>query len=174
MLTHTYIYSHSVFPSTCLGLAYCYCVLLCILFLIHVSIGLCTLSRCGFSTRIKVLIDWLIDWVGSGKGCAPSQKIYEFFISKWCDMVQMKMAATCGIQKFRRRGKIKHLSKYWGVVNTGRPLQVKYWGLQPLRRWRLCIPLGCFRIFRSTNANSRARPVSLGQLLAPAPTMALL
>ena len=20
-------------------------------------------------------------------GCAPSQKIYEFFISKWCDMV---------------------------------------------------------------------------------------
>jgi len=36
--------------------------------------------------------------------------------------------------------KIKHLSKYWGVVNTGRPLQVKYWvsrPLQPLRRWRL-------------------------------------
>jgi len=25
--------------------------------------------------------------VGSGEGCAPSQKIYEFFISKWCDMV---------------------------------------------------------------------------------------
>ena len=25
--------------------------------------------------------------------------------------------------------KIKHLSKYWGVVNTGRPLQVKYWGV---------------------------------------------
>ena len=24
---------------------------------------------------------------GSGVGCAPSQKIYEFFISKWCDMV---------------------------------------------------------------------------------------
>jgi len=22
-----------------------------------------------------------------GRGCAPSQKIYEFFISKWCDMV---------------------------------------------------------------------------------------
>jgi len=24
--------------------------------------------------------------------------------------------------------KIKHLSKYWRVVNTGRPRQVKYWG----------------------------------------------
>jgi len=22
---------------------------------------------------------------GLGRGCAPSQKIYEFFISKWCD-----------------------------------------------------------------------------------------
>jgi len=29
------------------------------------------------------------EWVESGEGlcCAPSQKIYEFFISKWCDMV---------------------------------------------------------------------------------------
>jgi len=41
--------------------------------------------------------------------------------------LQMKMTATCGIQKFRWREKIKHLSK-WGVVNTGRPLHVKYWG----------------------------------------------
>jgi len=24
---------------------------------------------------------------GSGRGCAPSEKIYEFFFSKWCDMV---------------------------------------------------------------------------------------
>jgi len=24
---------------------------------------------------------------GLGRGCAPSYKIYEFFISKWCDMV---------------------------------------------------------------------------------------
>jgi len=24
---------------------------------------------------------------GLGTGCAPSQKIYEIFISKWCDMV---------------------------------------------------------------------------------------
>jgi len=43
--------------------------------------------------------------------------------------LQMKMTANCGIQKFRCREKIKHLSKYWGVVNTGRPLQVKYWGV---------------------------------------------
>ena len=26
--------------------------------------------------------------------------------------------------------KLKHLSKYWGVVNTGRPLHVKYWGVR--------------------------------------------
>jgi len=25
--------------------------------------------------------------------------------------------------------KIKHFSKYWGVINTGRPLQVKYWAV---------------------------------------------
>jgi len=24
--------------------------------------------------------------MGLGRGCAPSQKIYEFFVSKWCDM----------------------------------------------------------------------------------------
>jgi len=24
---------------------------------------------------------------GLGRGCAPSEKIYEFFVSKWCDMV---------------------------------------------------------------------------------------
>ena len=41
----------------------------------------------------------------------------------------MKMTATCGIQKFRWRERIKHLSKYWAVVNTGRPLQVKIWGV---------------------------------------------
>jgi len=39
----------------CLG--YCYCVSLYILFSINVSIR--TLSRCGLSTSIKVLIDWL-------------------------------------------------------------------------------------------------------------------
>ena len=38
--------------------------------------------------------------------------------------------------------KNKTLVKILGVVNTERPLQVKYWGsrpLQPLRRWRLCL-----------------------------------
>jgi len=38
-------------------------------------------------------------WLSTGR--APSQKVYEFFISKWCDMVHIKMTATCGIQKFR-------------------------------------------------------------------------
>jgi len=28
--------------------------------------------------------------VGSGEGLCPSQKIYEFFISKWCDMVHSR------------------------------------------------------------------------------------
>jgi len=50
--------------------------------------------------------------VGLGRDCAPSQKIHEFFISKWCDMVHSGcvvfkihvshgLSATCGIQKFR-------------------------------------------------------------------------
>jgi len=43
--------------------------------------------------------------VGSGKGCAPSQKSYEFFVSKLCDMVHSGRAVfkirDCGIQKFR-------------------------------------------------------------------------
>jgi len=83
------------------------------------------------------------------RGCAPSQKIYEFFISKWCDMVHygcvvFKIHVSHGLllyDKLYRSSaegkKIKHLSEYWGVVNTGRPLHVKYWGsrpLQPLRR----------------------------------------
>jgi len=40
------------------------------------------------------------------------------------------------------KGKNKTLVKMLGVVNTGRPLQVKYWGsrpLQPLRRWGLWV-----------------------------------
>ena len=60
--------------------------------------------------------------------------VFKIHVSHWiknCTLgaLQMKMTATCGIQKFRWREKIKHLSKYWGVVNTGRPLQVKYWGV---------------------------------------------
>jgi len=48
------------------------------------------------------------------------------------------------LEKLRHTGKkyIKKLVKILGVVNRGRPLQVKYWGsrpLQPLRRWRLCV-----------------------------------
>jgi len=44
------------FPSTCLGLGYCYCVSL-------YFFTICTLSRCGLSTWIKVLINWWIDWL---------------------------------------------------------------------------------------------------------------
>ena len=39
--------------------------------------------------------------------------------------MQMKMTATSGIQKFAEGEKT--LVKILGVVNTGRPLQVKYW-----------------------------------------------
>jgi len=35
--------------------------------------------------------------------------------------LQMKMSATCGIQKFRRKEKIKHLSKYWGGATPATP-----------------------------------------------------
>ena len=62
---------------------------------------------------------------GLGTGCAPSQKIYEIFISKWCDMVHsgcvvFKIHVLWKWQRlavFRSSAggkKIKHLSKYWG------------------------------------------------------------
>ena len=69
--------------------------------------------------------------LGLGRGCAPSQKIYEFFISKWCDMVHSdENDSDLRYSEMPLKGKkIKHLSKYWAVVDTGRPLQVKYWGV---------------------------------------------
>jgi len=54
----------------------------------------------------------------------------------------MKMTATCGIQKFRRREKIKHLSKYWGSSTQDDPCRSNIggsWPLQPVRRWRLYV-----------------------------------
>ena len=49
---------------------------------------------------------------------------------KWCDMVQSADENDSDLRysEVPLKGKIKHLSKYWGVVNTGRPLQVKYSG----------------------------------------------
>ena len=52
---------------------------------------------------------------GEGVGCAPSQKIYEFFISKWCDENDSDLRYS----EVPLKGKIKHLSKYWTVVNAG-------------------------------------------------------
>jgi len=46
----------------------------------------------------------------------------------------------CGIQKFRWREKVKHLSKYWGSSTQDDPCRSNIGGsrpLQPLRRWRL-------------------------------------
>ena len=56
--------------------------------------------------------------------------------------VSWKWQRLAVFRSFAEGKKIKHLSKYWGV-NTGRRLQVKYWGSrppQPLRRWRLWFP----------------------------------
>jgi len=73
----------------------------------------------------------LLTWVGVNctTSCEKSVNKSVIVLEKLRGALQIKMTATCGIQKFRWREKIKHLSKYWGgVVNTGRPLQVKYWG----------------------------------------------
>ena len=65
-LLFTFTFSLLLFdlPVRCLGLGYCYCLTLYIfvfLFLIHFSTCIhFNLSRCGFSTWIKVLIDWLV------------------------------------------------------------------------------------------------------------------
>ena len=43
-----------------------------------------------------------------------------------------KLRICCDLQysEVPLKGKnMKTLSQYWGVVNTGRPLQVKYWGV---------------------------------------------
>jgi len=60
---------------------------------------------------------------GLGRGCAPSQKIYEFFISKWCDMVHTGRIADENDSDLRYsevplKGKNKTLVKILGVVNT--------------------------------------------------------
>jgi len=55
----------SVFPSTCLGLGYCYCLSLYILFF-KIYFSICihfTLYRCGLSTWVS--LDWLIDWLST-------------------------------------------------------------------------------------------------------------
>jgi len=53
----------------------------------------------------------------------------------WCILGVSFLRFMCSMDCSSAEGeKIKHLSKYWGVVNTGRPLQVKYGGSRPLRR----------------------------------------
>jgi len=52
----------------------------------------------------------------------------------------MKMTATCSIQKFRWKEKMKQLSKYWGggLSTQDDPCRSNIGGSRPLRRWRLC------------------------------------
>ena len=51
----TFTFTLTVFPSTCLGLSYCYCVLLYFLFLPYVP---CLVAVCR-----RELKSWLIDWI---------------------------------------------------------------------------------------------------------------
>jgi len=81
-----------------------------------------------------------------GRGCAPSQKIYEFFISKWCDMmhsgcVVFKIHVSHGswlYDKLYYRKKIKTLVKILGGRQHRKTLAGQILGgsrpLQPLRR----------------------------------------
>ena len=76
---HTLLFLFSL-PFTCLGLGYCSCLSSYILFLIHFSICIhFTLSRCGLSTWINVLIDWLI--LRLVVPCICDRKSY---IMSWC------------------------------------------------------------------------------------------
>jgi len=54
---------------------------------------------------------------GLGRGCAPSQKIYEFLISKWCDMVQSGCDVfkihECRIQEGKNKTLVKILGGGW-------------------------------------------------------------
>jgi len=48
----------------------------------------------------------------------------------WCILGVLFLRFMNAVFRSPTEGKkIKHLSKYWGAVNTGRPLQVKYWGV---------------------------------------------
>jgi len=97
---------------------------------IHVSTNFVYIY-CQQINQFLVIMRSLLIWVGvSGTAsCEKSVNKSVIMLEKLRGALQMKMTATCGIQKFRWREKIKHLSKYWGVVNTGRPLQAKYWGV---------------------------------------------
>jgi len=82
-------------------------------------------------------------WYGAFWVCFFKIHVFNCWI-KNCTLgaLQLKMTATCGIQKFRWREKIKHLSKYWGSSTQNGPCRSNIGGsrpLQPLRRWRLCL-----------------------------------
>jgi len=81
--------------------------------------GLCPFPENLWSFLLKMA------WYMVHSGCVVFMiHVFNCWIKNYTlDALQMKMTATCGIQKFRWREKIKHLSKYWGVVNTRRPLQ---------------------------------------------------
>jgi len=83
-----------------------------------------------------------------GRGCVPSQKIYEFFISKWCDMVHsgcvvFKIHVSHGLYLYDKLYRSTSLCLIGGSSTQDVPCRSNIGGglrpLQPLRRWRLCV-----------------------------------
>jgi len=66
--------------------------------------------------KLLVIMRSLLIWVSVSHtaSCKKSVNKSTFMLEKLRGTLQMKMTATCGIQKFCWRKKIKHLSKYWG------------------------------------------------------------
>jgi len=102
----------------------------------------------------------------SGEGCASGDGLCPFPENLWIFHLKMvwygahKMTATCGIQKFRWREKIKHLSKYWGSSTHDDPCRSNIGGSDPCNlcgidaygHFRLSIwPTQCARIAESWN-----------------------
>jgi len=78
---------------------------------------------------------------GLRSGCAPFQKIYEFFVSKWCDTVHSGCVVFLRFMNavFRSPAegkKIKHLSKYWESSTQDDPCSSNIGGRDP------CNPCG--------------------------------
>ena len=81
----------------------------------------------------------LLIWVGVNRTTSCKKTVNKSVI----------MLQTCGIRKFRWREKNKTLAKILWVVNTGRPVQVKYCGVAtpatpaavaPMQMWQTNIP----------------------------------
>jgi len=66
--------------------------------------------------QFLVIMRSLLIWVNVNRtaSCEKSLNKSVIMLEKLRGALHMKMTATCGIQKFHWKEKIKHLSKYWG------------------------------------------------------------